>query len=127
MGFGARAPGARDPDVCSPRCALCAQGLKARDLIHARIEENIRAKIRRLRAADAGGGCKDALQLLIEHSWERGERLDMQVSRSFRSGTAEFDPLASQKQFLGSPKCPQRGPGSQNEKPSQTPGTGPRG
>ncbi|XP_055416102.1 cytochrome P450 26A1 isoform X2 [Bubalus kerabau] len=55
------------------------RGLKARDLIHARIEENIRAKIRRLPAAEAGGGCKDALQLLIEHSWERGERLDMQA------------------------------------------------
>lgn len=45
----------------------------------------------------------------------------MQVSCSFRSGTAEFDPLASQKQFLGSPKCPQRGPGSQNEKPPPRP------
>ncbi|VFV26581.1 cytochrome p450 26a1-like isoform 2 [Lynx pardinus] len=56
---------------------------KARNLIHARIEENIRAKICGLRAAEAeaeaGGGCKDALQLLIEHSWERGERLDMQA------------------------------------------------
>ncbi|XP_047615749.1 cytochrome P450 26A1 isoform X2 [Phacochoerus africanus] len=55
------------------------RGLKARNLIHARIEENIRAKICGLRAAGAGGGCKDALQLLIEHSWERGERLDMQA------------------------------------------------
>ncbi|XP_024419228.1 cytochrome P450 26A1 [Desmodus rotundus] len=55
------------------------RGMKARNLIHARIEENIRAKICRLRAAEAGGGYKDALQLLIEHSWERGERLDMQA------------------------------------------------
>ncbi|EPY81995.1 cytochrome P450 26A1 isoform 2 [Camelus ferus] len=55
------------------------RGLKARNLIHARIEENIRAKICGLRAAEAGGGCKDALQLLIEHSWERGESLDMQA------------------------------------------------
>ncbi|GAB1302370.1 Cytochrome P450 26A1 [Apodemus speciosus] len=54
------------------------RGVKARNLIHARIEENIRAKIRRLQAAEPDGGCKDALQLLIEHSWERGERLDMQ-------------------------------------------------
>ncbi|XP_028629344.1 cytochrome P450 26A1 isoform X2 [Grammomys surdaster] len=55
------------------------EGVKARNLIHARIEENIRAKIRRLQAAEPDGGCKDALQLLIEHSWERGERLDMQA------------------------------------------------
>ncbi|XP_019494535.1 PREDICTED: cytochrome P450 26A1 isoform X2 [Hipposideros armiger] len=55
------------------------RGMKARNLIHARIEENIRAKICGLQAAEAGGGYKDALQLLIEHSWERGERLDMQA------------------------------------------------
>lgn len=61
--------------------SLRAQGVKARNLIHARIEENIRAKIRRLQAAEPDAGCKDALQLLIEHSWERGERLDMQVRK----------------------------------------------
>lgn len=61
--------------------------MKARNLIHARIEENIRAKICGLRAAEAGAGYKDALQLLIEHSWERGERLDMQVRR-LRRGAA---------------------------------------
>ncbi|XP_058437077.1 cytochrome P450 26A1 isoform X3 [Marmota monax] len=55
------------------------RGMKARNLIHARIEENIRAKICRLRAGEADRSCKDALQLLIEHSWERGERLDMQA------------------------------------------------
>ncbi|XP_004680679.1 PREDICTED: cytochrome P450 26A1 isoform X2 [Condylura cristata] len=55
------------------------RGMKARNLIHARIEENIRAKICGLRTAEEGGGCKDVLQLLIEHSWERGERLDMQA------------------------------------------------
>ncbi|XP_030796824.1 cytochrome P450 26A1 isoform X1 [Rhinopithecus roxellana] len=55
------------------------RGMKARNLIHARIEQNIRAKICGLRASEAGRGCKDALQLLIEHSWERGERLDMQA------------------------------------------------
>lgn len=58
--------------------------MKARNLIHARIEENIRAKIRRIQAAEPDGGCKDALQLLIEHSWERGERLDMQVRSNFK-------------------------------------------
>ncbi|ELK36656.1 Cytochrome P450 26A1 [Myotis davidii] len=66
------------------------RGMKARNLIHARIEENIRAKICGLRAAEAGAGYKDALQLLIEHSWERGERLDMQASGSFGRSTAEF-------------------------------------
>lgn len=76
--------GGAGPGVCSLQCALCAQGMKARNLIHARIEENIRAKICGLRTAEAGSGCKDALQLLIEHSWERGERLDMQVRGDFR-------------------------------------------
>lgn len=59
--------------------------MKARNLIHARIEENIRAKISRLRAEEPQeDSCKDALQLLIEHSWKRGERLDMQVTSCFR-------------------------------------------
>lgn len=92
------------PGLCSPLYALCAQGMKARNLIHARIEENIRAKICGLQAAEAGEGYKDALQLLIEHSWERGERLDMQVSGSFRRGTAEFGPLDFQVRFLESSK-----------------------
>lgn len=70
--------------VRSPPHSLRAQGVKARNLIHARIEENIRAKIRRLQAAEPDAGCKDALQLLIEHSWERGERLDMQVRSDFK-------------------------------------------
>lgn len=65
--------------------------MKARNLIHARIEENIHAKIRGLRTAEAGASYKDALQLLIEHSWERGERLDMQVSGSLRGRSAGFD------------------------------------
>lgn len=76
--------GGAGPGVRSLPCALRGQGMKARNLIHARIEENIRAKICGLRTAQAGGGCKDALQLLIEHSWERGERLDMQVGGNFR-------------------------------------------
>lgn len=84
--------------------------MKARNLIHARIEENIRAKICGLRAAEADRGYKDALQLLIENSWERGERLDMQVSGSFRSVTAEFGHLVFQVRF---PKSPKRQPGAQ--------------
>lgn len=84
--------------------------MKARNLIHARIEENIRAKICGLRAAEAGAGYKDALQLLIEHSWERGERLDMQASGSFGRSTAEFGLQVFQVRFLGPPK---RWPGAQ--------------
>lgn len=92
-------------DLCLSACVLCAQGMRARNLIHARIEENIRAKICGLQTAETGGGCKDALQLLIEHSWERGERLDMQVSGSFSRGTAEFGPLAFLAWFPRFPKC----------------------
>lgn len=91
--------------VRSPPRSLRAQGVKARNLIHARIEENIRAKIRRLQAAEPDEGCKDALQLLIEHSWERGERLDMQVRNSFKrcqepGSVSDFPDTL----FLGSPK-----------------------
>uniref|UniRef100_A0A8C9BZR2 Cytochrome P450 26A1 n=1 Tax=Phocoena sinus TaxID=42100 RepID=A0A8C9BZR2_PHOSS len=64
------------------------RGLKARNLIHTRIEENIRAKICGLRAAEADRGYKDALQLLIEHSWERGERLDMQALKQSSTDAA---------------------------------------
>lgn len=106
--------GAPVPGVCLPPCALCAQGMKARNLIHARIEENIRAKICRLRAAEAGEGCKDALQLLIEHSWERGERLDMQVSVSFRRGTVEFVSPGFASAVPGVPKAPFSGAASQS-------------
>ncbi|XP_051837623.1 cytochrome P450 26A1 [Antechinus flavipes] len=55
------------------------RGLKARNLIHARIEENIRSKLRGQREPEAGDcRVKDALQLLIEHTQENGERLNMQ-------------------------------------------------
>lgn len=77
--------------------------MKARNLIHARIEENIRAKIGRLRAAEADGGCKDALQLLIEDSWERGERLDMQVRGGCPSGEAELGSRLSARSSRPSP------------------------
>lgn len=105
-GWGGAGAGARPR---SPPCALRAQGMKARNLIHARIEENIRAKICGLRAAGAGAGYKDALQLLIEHSWERGERLDMQVGGSCRRGTAagsgrlvfQVRPLEPRKRWPG--------------------------
>jgi hypothetical protein len=95
--------------------------MKARNLIHARIEENIRAKIHGLRAAEPGGGCKDALQLLIEHSWERGERLDMQVSGSFERDTAAFGAPASRARLQGGGRA---GGGGQNGHPARTPELG---
>ncbi|KAJ1141607.1 hypothetical protein NDU88_007935 [Pleurodeles waltl] len=50
------------------------KGLKARNVIHAKIEENIKAKMAK------GSSCqyKDALQLLIEHTQRNGEQLNMQ-------------------------------------------------
>ncbi|XP_056658427.1 cytochrome P450 26A1 isoform X2 [Monodelphis domestica] len=55
------------------------RGMKARNLIHARIEKNIRAKLGGQREPEARGWrVKDVLQLLIEHTQENGERLDMQ-------------------------------------------------
>lgn len=88
--------GRRGPGVCPLAHwsrVLGDQGVKARNLIHARIEENIRSKICGLRAADAGGTHKDVLQLLIEHSWQSGERLDMQVSAAFGRGVEHFGSL----------------------------------
>lgn len=94
--------------------------MKARNLIHARIEENIRDKICGLRTAEAGGGCKDALQLLIEHSWERGERLDMQVSGDFRKGRCGI-----WSPGFPSAVTPKRTSGLQSGQTAQTPGMGP--
>lgn len=55
---------------------LLGQGLRARNIIHAKIEENIRAKMAR---KEPEGGYKDALQLLMEHTQGNGEQLNMQV------------------------------------------------
>lgn len=55
---------------------LPIQGLRARNIIHAKIEENIRAKMAR---KEPEGGYKDALQLLMEHTQGNGEQLNMQV------------------------------------------------
>lgn len=100
--------------------------MKARNLIHARIEENIRAKICGLRAAEAGGGYKDALQLLIEHSWERGERLDMQVSDSFKRGHCGVRFPGFPRVVSGVPKKLARVPSSQRGQSAQGPGMGPQ-
>ncbi|XP_077206388.1 cytochrome P450 26A1 [Paroedura picta] len=51
------------------------KGLRARNIIHAKIEENIQAKLAGKEPAD---GYKDALQLLIEHTQSNGEQLNMQ-------------------------------------------------
>ncbi|XP_030425758.1 cytochrome P450 26A1 [Gopherus evgoodei] len=51
------------------------RGLRARNFIHCKIEENIRAKMARKQPA---GCCKDALQLLMEHTQDNGEPLNMQ-------------------------------------------------
>lgn len=50
--------------------------MRARNIIHAKIEENIRAKMAR---KEHEGGYKDALQLLMEHTQGNGEQLNMQV------------------------------------------------
>lgn len=65
---------------------LLGQGLRARNIIHAKIEENIRAKMTR---KEPEGGYKDALQLLMEHTQGNGEQLNMQV-RSPRAGFISF-------------------------------------
>ncbi|KAM9324945.1 cytochrome P450 26A1 [Gastrophryne carolinensis] len=51
------------------------RGLRARNYIHAKIEENIKEKLRR----DPECVSKDALQLLIDHSRRNGEPLDLQA------------------------------------------------
>ncbi|XP_053927562.1 cytochrome P450 26A1 isoform X1 [Cuculus canorus] len=51
------------------------RGLRARNIIHAKIEENIRAK---MACKEPEGGYKDALQLLMEHTQGNGEQLNMQ-------------------------------------------------
>ncbi|XP_069467462.1 cytochrome P450 26A1 [Ambystoma mexicanum] len=56
-----------------PFCGLY-RGLKARNVIHSKIEENIKAKM----AKDSNTQYKDALQLLIEHTQKNGEQLNMQ-------------------------------------------------
>lgn len=65
---------------------LLGQGLRARNIIHAKIEENIRAKMAR---KEPEGGYKDALQLLMEHTQGNGEQLNMQV-RFPRAGFISF-------------------------------------
>ncbi|XP_063818135.1 cytochrome P450 26A1 [Pseudophryne corroboree] len=51
------------------------RGLRARNIIHAKIEENIKEKLRK----EPDGSCKDALQLLIDHSRRSGEPVNLQT------------------------------------------------
>lgn len=73
-GVGGRDGGTAQSPPCPP--LLPIQGLRARNIIHAKIEENIRAKMAR---KEPEGGYKDALQLLMEHTQGNGEQLNMQV------------------------------------------------
>lgn len=52
------------------------QGLKARNFIHSKIEENIKKKVQE---SDKGSAHRDALQQLIDSSKKNGEALSMQV------------------------------------------------
>lgn len=80
---------------------LLGQGLRARNIIHAKIEENIRAKMAR---KEPEGGYKDALQLLMEHTQGNGEQLNMQV-RFPRARSVPFpQPLRQQYTYLLGPK-----------------------
>lgn len=54
------------------------QGLKARNFIHSKIEENIKKKVQE---SDRGSSHRDALQQLIDSSRKNGEPLGMQVRR----------------------------------------------
>ncbi|XP_072280641.1 cytochrome P450 26A1 [Pyxicephalus adspersus] len=51
------------------------RGVRARNVIHAKIEENIKEKLK-MEPETSG---KDALQLLIDHSRRNGEKLDLQA------------------------------------------------
>ncbi|KAM5141615.1 cytochrome P450 26A1 [Mantella aurantiaca] len=51
------------------------RGLRARNIIHAKIEENIKEKLKR----EPESSCKDALQLLIDHSRKNGEQVNLQA------------------------------------------------
>lgn len=55
---------------------MVLQGLKARNFIHSKIEENIKKK---LQESDKEPKHRDALQQLIDSSSRNGEQLSMQV------------------------------------------------
>ncbi|XP_053306939.1 cytochrome P450 26A1 [Spea bombifrons] len=51
------------------------RGLRARNIIHAKIEQNIKEKLNK----EPERSWKDALQLLIDHSQRKGEPIDLQA------------------------------------------------
>ncbi|XP_069611993.1 cytochrome P450 26A1 [Ranitomeya imitator] len=51
------------------------KGLRARNIIHAKIDENIKEKLQK----EPEGSCQDALQLLIDHSRRNGEPINLQA------------------------------------------------
>ncbi|XP_040292493.1 cytochrome P450 26A1 [Bufo bufo] len=51
------------------------KGLRARNIIHAKIEDNIKEKLKK----DPEASSKDALQLLIDHSRKTGEPVNLQA------------------------------------------------
>lgn len=57
---------------------LVLQGLKARNFIHAKIEENIK---RKLQESNSESRHRDALQQLIDSSKKSGHVLSMQVKK----------------------------------------------
>ncbi|NP_001016147.1 cytochrome P450 family 26 subfamily A member 1 [Xenopus tropicalis] len=68
------------------------RGLRARNIIHAQIEENIKEKLQR----EPDGQCRDALQLLIDHSRRTGEPVNLQALKESATellfGGHEFNP-----------------------------------
>lgn len=61
---------------CSSCQFLALQGLKARNFIHSKIEENIKKKVQE---SDKEFKHRDALQQLIDSSKKNGEPFSMQV------------------------------------------------
>lgn len=57
---------------------LLLQGLKARNFIHAKIEENIKRKLQ-----ESNSESRDALQQLIDSSKKSGHMLSMQVKKKY--------------------------------------------
>lgn len=80
---------------------LLGQGLRARNIIHAKIEENIRAKMAR---KEPESGYKDALQLLIEHTQGNGGQLNMQVRFPKARSVPFLQPFCQHYTYLLGPK-----------------------
>lgn len=64
------------PSLLLPLPLPILQGLKARNFIHSKIEENIKKKVQE---SNGGSSHRDALQQLIDSSRKNGEPLSMQV------------------------------------------------